>query len=192
MTEETRKLRVRLAYWLLPQVPVIMGLAFWERTAALVLVSFGMLSMFGIAVGVHCFLKQKWLPSVIALPLFTLALIQAWLPVLTQRHMVPAAALLWIVVTLLVLLHIANFLEVGMNRRCGMLFVFLLVQDGFSGFTYAAAMSFAHTFKSSSGFPFGVGLALGLGIPWGFLLAGTALSFGISAIIRRRQSREAA
>ncbi len=192
MTEEERKLRVRQAYWLLLQAPVILGLAFWERTAALVVVSFGMLSMFGIVVGVYSFLKRKWLSSVIAFLLFALAWIQVLLPVLVRREIGPVAILFWIGVALLVLLHIANFLEVGGSRRCGMLFVFLLVQDGASGLMFALLSAFGHAFESSSGFPFGVGLALGFGIPWGFLLAGTLLSLGISAIIRRRQSRKAA
>ncbi len=196
MTEETRKLRVRQAYWLLLQVPVMLGLAFLAGMQInMIVVLFLLLSLFCIDIGVRCFLRCDRLFSAVAFLLFTLAWIQFSLPVLVEKTSSPdvlVPVLLWIGGALLVLLHLAHFLEVGRNRRCGMLFLFLLAQDGISGVLYAALMSLIHAAGRANGLPFGVGLALGLGIPWGFLLAGTALSFGISAVRRRRQSREAA
>jgi hypothetical protein len=196
MTEEERKLRVRQAYWLLLQVPVMLGLVFLPGMQInMILVLFLLLALFGIDFGVRCFLRCDRLFSAVAFLLFTLAWIQFSLPVLVEKTSSPDVSvpvLLWIGGALLVLLHLAHFLEVGRSRRCGMLFVFLLVQDGISGVLYAAVMSLIHAAGRANGFPFGIGLALALGIPWGFLLAGTALSFGISATIRRRQSREAA
>lgn len=190
MTEEKRKLRVRQAYFLLLQVPVMLGLVFLvKRPINMVVVLFILLSLFSIDIGVRCFLRRNRLFSVVAFLLFILAWIQFSLPILVEGP-VSMSVLLGIGIALLILLHIAHFLEVGRSRRCGMLFLFLLVQDGISGVIYAAAMSLFHAAKRSSGFPFGVGLALGIGIPWGFLLAGTLLSFGISAI--RRRSRETA
>lgn len=192
MTEEERKLRVRQAYWLLLQVPVMLGLVFLAgRPINMVVVLFILLSLFSIDIGVRCFLRRDRLFSVVAFLLFTLAWIQFSLPILVEGPVL-MSVLLWIGIALLILLHLAHFLEVGRSGRCGMLFLFLLVQDGISGVIYVAAMSLIHAAERSNGFPFGVGLALGLGIPWGFLLAGTALSFGISTIMRRRQSRETA
>lgn len=172
---EKLSLRIKLAYGLLLQLPILLIL--WMLVVKtglwwMDLLLFCAFPAFSVVVGVRYFLKNNLLSTLISILLFCFAWNTVLITLCAPSHLpvIVVQSLIYLLLAIIALLYLLHFLEVGTTRRLGMLFVFLLV-------FHAICMCFYAFLAPRSGTPkLGLFWLKGTGIGWGFLILGSVVS----------------